>query len=599
MSKKCLTSLFCWAILLAAGARLHAAGDPLNSNSVIFQAFYWDVPAGGIWYDTIRDEASALKAAGFTHFWFPPPTKGAGGGYSMGYDLYDNYDLGNYDQKGTVETRFGSLAELQAAAEACGNVLLDLVANHMSGAEGWCQDPTDGQWYPQAFQYVHDKFWKGCMDFHGGWPDNCDLCNAQDSIGMEDVCHNSSWMYDGQLEWARWMKSTVGNVSGFRLDAVKHFKYEMSAAFGTVGSCIGEYWDSRENILNWIWATGNYAFDFPLYDAMKGNAAALDGAGLLSDKGISFVANHDTDWIWHKSRAYGFILYITPVPCVFWNDWFNDWLNPHIQRALAARRSYNFSGTRTRYKTNDLIIFENNGPVFGCFNSSGDKRSGTIKVSPGLRLTAIAWGPGDKPADVLSDDYGDVTLSAPGEGYCYWYAFPNRRGYQTKFAEVHVPGNNEEVFGTRWSFSETNKMTLVDDYTWRWIADISEPVDVEYKFAMDGSWDNNRGLGATSGPGLPQGNSKLIRYGPNITAYLPSGICVWEYYEDTETSRLFTVDFDVNGDVNLADYAILAAFWMNQNCGDFNWCNAADLNRSGSVDYRDWAELANYWLIDP
>ena len=53
---------------------LFAGGAPLTSDSVIFQAFYWDVPLDGIWYDMIRSKAPELRAAGFTHFWFPPPT---------------------------------------------------------------------------------------------------------------------------------------------------------------------------------------------------------------------------------------------------------------------------------------------------------------------------------------------------------------------------------------------------------------------------------------------------------------------------------------------------------------------------------------------
>jgi alpha-amylase len=597
MKIKKLASVFAIVLVIASVINngLFAGGELLGSDSVVFQAFYWDVSQGGNWYNTIASKAAELKTAGFTHFWFPPPTKGASGGYSMGYDLYDHYDLGNYYQKGTVETRFGSLSELQAAAAACENVLLDLVANHMAGAEAQCQDPADGNWYWQSFQYVHGNFWKSCMDFHPGYPDDCDLCNGNDYVVGEDICHNSSYMYNGLRDWAIWLKATVGNVSGFRLDAVKHFSWDMSREFGNIGSCIGEYWDSKDNILNWMGYTGNYAFDFPLYYAMMGDAAALDAAGLCSDRGVSFVANHDTDGIYQKSRAYGFILYITPVPCVFWKDWFNPSLQPDIRRALDARRSYDFSGTRTIYKTTDFIIFRNNGPVFGCFNSAGTEGSGTIKAAPSQTYTAIAWGPGDKPDDVTSDSDGDLTLSAPPGGYCYWYG----GGYASKYDAVYVPGDNEQVFGTWWYFSQANRMKSIADYTWRWETNVFQPTGIEYKFAMNGSWSINRGLGNTSGPYLPQDNSNLAQDGANIAANLPRGICIWQYYENSETSKLYTIDFDADNDIDLADYATLAGRWMSKDCAVSDWCDGVDVNKSGSVDFYDLARFLDYWLWFP
>jgi alpha-amylase len=595
IKKSALTFALFLVIAVVATEHLFAGGSPLDSDSVVFQAFYWDVPEGGSWYNMIASKAAELKSAGFTHFWFPPPTKGASGGYSMGYDLYDHYDLGQYDQKGTVETRFGSLSELQAAAAACENVLLDLVANHMAGAEAQCQDPTNGQWYWQSFQYVHGNFWKSCMDFHPGYPDDCDLCNGNDYIMGEDICHNCAYMYNGLRDWAIWLKATVGNVSGFRLDAVKHFSWNMSKEFGYVGDCIGECWDSKENIHNWMGYTANYAFDFPLYYTMMGDAAALDGAGLCSNRGVSFVANHDADGIYQKSRAYGFILYITPIPCVFWSDWFNPALQPDIRRALDARRSYDFSGTRTIYKTTDFIIFRNNGPVFGCFNSAGSGRSGTIKAAPNQTYTAIAWGPGVKPADVTSNDDGDLTLSAPAGGYCYWYG----GGYASKYDAVYVPGDNDQIFGTWWYFSQTNRMKSIADYTWRWETDIFLPTGIEYKFAMNNSWSINRGLGDTSGPGLPQVNSNLAQDGANIAANLPRGICIWEYYENSEAGRLYTVDFDGDGNINLLDYSFFAKQWSSQNCNQSNCCSGADLNNDGCVNFRDLDRLLEYWLQIP
>ena len=699
MGKPGLTFVIVLIVSTTIGSSLFAGGAPLDSNSVVFQTFYWDVPAGGTWYNTIKDKAPGLKSAGFTHFWFPPPTKGASGGYSMGYDLYDNYDLGNYYQKGTTETRFGSLSELQAAAAACGNVLLDLVANHMTGG-AQCVDPGNGLTYWQRFEYVHHTFEKDCNCFHPGDPADSD---GYPYLMFEDVAHMNPYMFDGQRDWAIWIRNTVENVSGFRLDAVKHFSWDMSKELGTIGSCIGEYWDIKSNILSWMSYTGDYAFDFPLYYSMQGNAADLDGAGLCSNKGVSFVNNHDTAretvQITQKSRGYGYIMYITPIPSVFWSDWFNSSLYPDIRRALEARNTYDFSGTGTVYKATNLIIFSNNGPVYGCFNSAGATGGGTITASPNTTYRAIAWGPDNRPADITSDGSGSVTLTAPATGYSYWYggnigtkaavpdpvngetnvssaielswlagdgavshdvyfgtsfsdvndanysipagifkgnqtattfdppgvldndvtyywrideidagdntttgdlwSFTAGSLYQSMYDTVHVPGNSTAVFGSSWDpAGADNEMTLIADYTWQWIRRISSATSVEYKFAM-GSWSINRGLGSTSGAALPQDTWGLAQDGANILVNLPAATCVWEYYENTETSKLYVnVDFDIDGDVDFADYAALAGRWMDEGCAEPGWCDGADLNKSGSVDWYDLAEFVEYWLLN-
>jgi alpha-amylase len=39
-------------------------------------------------------------------------SKAQNGPFSMGYDPTDYFDFGNYNQNGTIETRFGSKTEL-------------------------------------------------------------------------------------------------------------------------------------------------------------------------------------------------------------------------------------------------------------------------------------------------------------------------------------------------------------------------------------------------------------------------------------------------------------------------------------------------------
>lgn len=122
----------------------YAATGPLND--VMMQAFYWDVPVNesakdGTWWNVLKGNASELKAAGVTGIWTPCPAKGNWGIVDNGYGIYDHYDLGNYNQKGTVETRFGSRAELEQMIAVMHQtpkieVYSDVVLNHVySNAE--------------------------------------------------------------------------------------------------------------------------------------------------------------------------------------------------------------------------------------------------------------------------------------------------------------------------------------------------------------------------------------------------------------------------------------------------------------------------------
>lgn len=92
------------------------------------------------WFETDWAEITArmpeLAAAGYTALWLPPPTKGAEGIVDVGFSVFDRFDLGEYDQRGTVRTKYGTLAELVAmVAEAHKygiKVYFDIVMNHNS-----------------------------------------------------------------------------------------------------------------------------------------------------------------------------------------------------------------------------------------------------------------------------------------------------------------------------------------------------------------------------------------------------------------------------------------------------------------------------------
>ncbi len=133
MKTKNYVTLFLTVILLMP---LTAAAQ----NDVMMQGFYWDVPVdnvnlNGTWWTNLKNKSTILKNAGIKGLWVPSPAKGNFGIWDMGYGIYDLYDLGNYNQKGTIETRFGSRTELnqmitQLHADGI-DVYADIVLNHI------------------------------------------------------------------------------------------------------------------------------------------------------------------------------------------------------------------------------------------------------------------------------------------------------------------------------------------------------------------------------------------------------------------------------------------------------------------------------------
>ena len=74
-----------------------------------------------------------LAEAGYSSLWLPPPTKGSGR-LSVGYDLWDPFDLGGREQRGTFQTRYGTEAELHRLIEMAHRfgirVYFDNIMNH-------------------------------------------------------------------------------------------------------------------------------------------------------------------------------------------------------------------------------------------------------------------------------------------------------------------------------------------------------------------------------------------------------------------------------------------------------------------------------------
>jgi alpha-amylase len=81
----------------------------------------------------------------------------------MGYGIYDLYDLGNYNQKGSTETRFGSRTELSQMISQFHtdgiDVYADIVLNHLYTGD------SEDQSNPAVKQYVFDQAFRSGQQY--------------------------------------------------------------------------------------------------------------------------------------------------------------------------------------------------------------------------------------------------------------------------------------------------------------------------------------------------------------------------------------------------------------------------------------------------
>ena len=108
-------------------------------DGTMIQYFHWYLPNDGNLWKQIKEDATHLKDLGFSTVWFPPAFKGSSGGYGVGYGIYDLYDLGEFNQKGSVRTKYGTRQEYIDAVDAVHasgmRVMVDIVLNHKAGGD--------------------------------------------------------------------------------------------------------------------------------------------------------------------------------------------------------------------------------------------------------------------------------------------------------------------------------------------------------------------------------------------------------------------------------------------------------------------------------
>ncbi|MBE7382593.1 MAG: alpha-amylase [Leptolyngbya sp. SIO1E4] len=278
-------------------------------NGVMMQYFHWYVPSGGTLWKTVQQNAQALAQAGFTALWLPPAYKGMSGAYDVGYGVYDMFDLGEFNQRDTIPTKYGTkqayLDAIQALHTVNIQVYADAVLNHRMGGDNpetfkATPFPQENRLQPKGSlqeikSYTHFHFpsrqgkystfeWHwyhfDAVDYNAYNPDDRSTVylvedhQFDDYVALEkgnfaflmgcDLDFQNEWVRGEVTHWGKWYLDTTG-VDGFRIDAIKHISSwffpewldTLEQHAGKDLYMVGEYWvPNLESLLWYIDAVG-------------------------------------------------------------------------------------------------------------------------------------------------------------------------------------------------------------------------------------------------------------------------------------------------------------------------------------------------------
>ena len=356
----------------------------------MFQYFEWNCKTDGSLWRELAERAVEIKNLGTTAVWMPPAYKGMGGKNDTGYAPYDLFDLGEFDQKGSVATKYGTkdefLAAVKAVQDAGMDAYADLVLDHRMGGDeseevevveisNEDRNMVISQPYKiKAFAKYNfpgrgDKYssfkWNAEHFVAFGYDDNQKgsggkifrAVNKQFSGEVSREHGNFDYLMGAEvdqyhpdvrkeeLEWAKWFVETT-NINGFRLDAVKHISSSFYVDFfkqlrehfkDREIFAVGEYWSgSMDEVRGYIDQTQGMArlFDVPLHyklcEASKRgrdfNLATIFDNTLVKDNPLLAVTFVDN----HDSQ-----------PGQSLESWVQDWFKP-LAYALILLRDHGY-----------------------------------------------------------------------------------------------------------------------------------------------------------------------------------------------------------------------------------------------------------------
>lgn len=354
-------------------------------SDVMMQAFEWDSPADGGYYAFLKESAKKIKEAGIDALWLPPMCKG-GGDQDVGYGIYDLWDLGEFDQKGTVRTKYGTKKELLEAIDELHKnkikVYADVVLNHKGNADfeeefmarmvdqnnrgkdvsedmkikawtGFDFPGRAGKYSDFVWHYYHftgvdydsntdtkaifrvlgeGKYWdEGVSDEKGNF----------DYLMNADIDHSHPEVREEIFKWVDWFMEETG-VDGFRYDALKHisdeFIYDLSNHIMEKKKdnfyLFGEYWQYDEGQIDGYLDDTDWKidlFDVPLHFHFEQASKSNGNYDMRNIFNNTIVKNHPL-------QAVTFVDNHDSQPGQSLDSWVEDWFKEIAYSLILFRK---------------------------------------------------------------------------------------------------------------------------------------------------------------------------------------------------------------------------------------------------------------------
>ncbi|EFR04053.1 glucan 1,4-alpha-maltohexaosidase [Nannizzia gypsea CBS 118893] len=379
--------------------------EAAKENELMFQGFEWHVPADQQHWNRLRESLPRLKSMGVSNIWIPPGCKGATDG--NGYDIYDLYDVGEFEQKGQTATKWGSRADLEAfislANELDIGIYWDAVLNHKDGADTKekCRavevDPKDrnvniaepreveawlGYDFPgRGTRYSEMKYhWyhfsginydtlqkkSGIFKLIGSggkdWAKDVSTENGNyDYLIFADVDYSNAEVKNDVKHWIEWL-GTQFKLKGLRLDAVKHYSRAFLKEFiQHIRTTVGKDWF----LVAEFW-TGDISILLNYFDQMEGLVSLFDAPlaerfSLFAKEGQDMRRIFDKSFVKiHPQKAVTFVSNHDTQPGQSLEILIDAWFKPLAYALILLRRDgypclfygdlYGITNTEPKYR---------------------------------------------------------------------------------------------------------------------------------------------------------------------------------------------------------------------------------------------------------